>query len=598
MSIDKLSIGANANFHQLAEATNAVDVKALFTWLRKDLDGRKYPVHFREVRQVHGACTWSAIGFSYPRPAGVLPAAGNLETVVGYILLVEYKGHLAVFKSGLDLSPDFKKKYVRRLSHKTVQYAVAAKGSVFEKIRVRNLSPSKSVLRSKTLEAHDIAAVVGAAGNNRYAPQSFALVNGEKRLATTLSTARIGQRLTRRTHLQAIDWAAGIIDQLVAPRAEGAPFLEVFAEPVELAALTATPTAFMVNVPILKDMVFDPEPPEYRLVTKEGEEWTPVDYDDALALTDRLDVALKVVVDEQGWSLDGSAGALKRTATTIALAAHAASDGFYVEPLGATVQNRTPIDLRTFIDREDLFMVLFDEPSLAWVSGALFQDKAFGGSDQVILNYLKDRSVLEKADDEKGAFEDGQTQFAENSVFRILIDDIAKGDTTLVCDDLDDEWADFIGIGTEGSLPLLTFYHAKHGALSLGASPFHVAVSQGIKNLGRLSPPKEALGPKVASWNNTYNNKKKRTDIPRIVRGGDPDAVLMDYEAVRIAPEVVKRVSIVTSSLSKKAVKKALDDIKDGGTPDPHFVQLYWLLSSFFSACAEAGVAGSVICQP
>jgi hypothetical protein len=63
-------------------------------------------------------------------------------------------------------------------------------------------------------------------------------------------------------------------------------------------------------------------------------------------------------------------------------------------------------------------------------------------------------------------------------------------------------------------------------------------------------------------------------------------------------PEVVKRVSIVTSSLSKKAVENAFADIKNGKRPTAHFVQLYWLLTSFFSACAEVGAAGYVICQP
>ena len=30
----------------------------------------------------------------------------------------------------------------------------------------------------------------------------------------------------------------------------------------------------------------------------------------------------------------------------------------------------------------------------------------------------------------------------------------------------------------------------------------------------------------------------------------------------------------------------------------PHFVQLYWILMGFFSACAEIGAIGYVVCQP
>jgi len=46
------------------------------------------------------------------------------------------------------------------------------------------------------------------------------------------------------------------------------------------------------------------------------------------------------------------------------------------------------------------------------------------------------------------------------------------------------------------------------------------------------------------------------------------------------------------------ATGKTLADIKSGKRPTAHFVQLYWLLTSFFSACAEVGAAGYVICQP
>jgi hypothetical protein len=598
MSINDLRISANANFHKLAATPTAEDVEALFKSLHCKFDKRTFPIHFEEIKQVHKGSTWSAIAFSYPRAAAVLPDSGMLEKLVGYVLLVEHKGHLAIFKSGLSLKPAFNSKYIQRLTHKTVQAALAAKGSVFEKIRVRNLSPSKAVLRSKMFEAHDIAAVVGAAGQSRYAPQSFSLVHDKKRYATTLSTARIGQRLERQSHIEAIEWAAGMIDQLIAPPAETAPFLNIFAEPVDLATVGVKPSTFIVSVPILKDMLFDADPLEYRLVTRKDDDWVEVKREDAEALADKLDVPFKLASEPGGWALEKGAGNLKQSKTSLTLSDLPATRGYFVQALNAEPGDDEPVALRAFIDREDLFMVIFEDPAVAWVSGALFRDNAFGGADQAILQYLKPWDVLKDAKDEKGNFKVGQTEFEPKSVFRILVDKTVATDPTLVCDDLNDEWADFIGIGQLGGLPLLTFYHAKHGELSLGASPFHVAVSQGIKNLGRLSPPKEAIPSKVASWGGTYNNKKVQTDIKRIVRGGTKDEVEKSYEAVRSAPETIKRVAIVTSSLSRQQVKDALDDIAEGGAPEPHVVQLYWLLSSFFSACAEAGVAGSVICEP
>jgi hypothetical protein len=82
------------------------------------------------------------------------------------------------------------------------------------------------------------------------------------------------------------------------------------------------------------------------------------------------------------------------------------------------------------------------------------------------------------------------------------------------------------------------------------------------------------------------------------MRGGPKAGIEKHLARLRNSPEVVKRVSIVTSSLSKKVVEGAFADIKSGKRPTAHFVQLYWLLTSFFSACAEVGAAGYVICQP
>jgi hypothetical protein len=49
--------------------------------------------------------------------------------------------------------------------------------------------------------------------------------------------------------------------------------------------------------------------------------------------------------------------------------------------------------------------------------------------------------------------------------------------------------------------------------------------------------------------------------------------------------------------LSRGAVECALAGIAAGRTPDPYFVQLYWLLLSFFSACSEMNALGYVVCQ-
>jgi hypothetical protein len=83
-----------------------------------------------------------------------------------------------------------------------------------------------------------------------------------------------------------------------------------------------------------------------------------------------------------------------------------------------------------------------------------------------------------------------------------------------------------------------------------------------------------------------------------MIRGGGRLEIDHSIQEVRSAPDLLKRVFIVTSSLSRAQVEVAFTTATAGQPPSAHFVQLYWLLMSYFSACAEIGAIGYVVCQP
>jgi hypothetical protein len=173
---------------------------------------------------------------------------------------------------------------------------------------------------------------------------------------------------------------------------------------------------------------------------------------------------------------------------------------------------------------------------------------------------------------------------------------VAEDDEILVCDDLGDEWADFIGIDARSQPQMISFYHAKHGDVSLSASAFHVAVSQAIKNLGHMNLTDAAIEGKTDKWISPYVNSGVETAIPRFARG---DMAAMREQIGRIAtsPDTIRRTIIVASSLSYAALIAALQEIQNGERPRAHFVQLYWLLTGFFSACLEMSIIPYVVCR-
>lgn len=117
-----------------------------------------------------------------------------------------------------------------------------------------------------------------------------------------------------------------------------------------------------------------------------------------------------------------------------------------------------------------------------------------------------------------------------------------------------------------------------------------------LRKTRKTSLPTEALRAKFPRWKENYRNARVQTSIPRISRG-NPDEITMEFQRAHNAPDAIRRVCIVTSSLSRAAVKSELLKIATGQTPNPYFVQLYWLLLSFFSACTEMNAHGYVICQ-
>jgi hypothetical protein len=602
--INELRVGKTANFYNLNRALSNAAVDDLFRQIRAGQPSASQNLmHHRRVRA--GQAHWSAISFLYDRsPSFVTEAAGIRERICGFVLLVEYRDHVAIFKSKLDLPLGFSTRYLGRVSAERVDLAVARRDAVFEKIRLRNMSISKHVMRSKTFEADDLRNVVGPAGANRYAPQAYSVRSGADHYSTTPSTGRIGQRSDRVNHLALVDYAKSVIDELVDARGVPAAFIRTFARAIDLGSIgeTARPTIFAVDVATLADTIHEDR--EIRLLRERGGlpvELSKAEIDAALA---ELDQALNV--DGDGKTMDLVDRASGATVGAIALNRARVALRDLRLPLSADIevedtryslgQDPNRIPLRRYIDRNDGFILLFDALSLAYLHGTLFRDDGFTDGGAALLRHLRTDRLLDAVTDEKGNFTAKQTHFDDDSTFGVIEASVADGDEILVCDDLGNEWADFIGLNNSSSPPRITFYHAKHGDLSLGAGAFHISVSQAIKNLQHMNLPAQSIGRKIRGWSQKYVNGGTETQIPRVIRG-NAGRLTKDFARAGAAPDAIRRVFIVTSSLSRRAVDEALKDVAGGRAPDPYFVQLYWLLMSFFSACTEMNAHGYIVCR-
>ncbi|WP_248309699.1 hypothetical protein [Bosea sp. Tri-44] len=577
-------------------------MRKLFVQLQRDADSPSRPI-FRAERVALGDAHYSAICFAYDRPISFFQA-GPADRVHGFLLLVEKGDLIALFKSGLDLTSEFKRLYLEPIGRSRVERAIARHDAVFEKLSLRNMTASKFALRSKTLEARDLENAIAASSATRFIPQGYRVRRPDGSYSATPSTGRISLRSDRADYEAAVEWAGEIIELLGADAGETSSFIRNFARPIDLSHVKGEvhPTFFAVDTMELADAIFEAEEP-VRLVRQVGGAWQQLTKPEVDAIVADLDQTLEIAVDGRDLNLrDGGnrIGALRIGKTRIALRQLEKplfTDVMVEDAALGLGADEDRIPLSRFVDEEDMFTVLFNDLSLAYVNGTLFRDDALVGGGKMFLRHLIANPSLGAATSEKGSFANGQAEFSQGSVFRAVVDSVAREDV-LICDDLGDEWADFIGVATETTPATISFYHAKHGDRSLSASAFHDAVGQGIKNLGRLNLAGDVMAVKYEGWDTSYRNDGAITAIARYIRGGARDEVEVKIGQVVGAPDVVRRVFIVTSSLSRTDVANGFAQAADGHPLRPNFVQLYWILMGFFSACAEIGAVGYVVCQP
>ncbi len=606
--IEHLRVGASAYFYRRKKKLSVAAINTLFRDVRVVARNPTNDL-FRTVREDKDGSIYSAISFSYERPPSFLAqGSGKYDRIYGFLMLVERGDYVAIFKSGLDLSQSFMSRYLSKANPASVEAAIATADAIFERVQVKSTSMSKQGVRKKTLEAADLSNAMPLASAGGFFTQAYNVKREDGHYSATPSTARIAQRGDRAERALAIVWATAVIDQLATAGDTASLFIRNFARRMNLAnlALDTTPILFALDIPQLTELLLS-ENPELRLVQKDEEngEYKKLDSISVQALLDGVEDAYTVSRGRPDYRIKSgnrAIGTLRFNKGRIALKKFEITPFRNVEiesemaDLGEDPE-RKPI--MRYIDRENLFTILFSDPALAYIDGDLFRNEAMLDGGENFLRHLIPVGGLAAVTSEKGDFATHSTAFSENSVFRRIVDAIADQDDILVCDDLGDEWADFIGFNTQNRPPTINFYHGKHGDVGLGASGFHVAVSQAQKNLGRFELRAADMEQKYVSWAQNYESGKGvQTEIAKVIRGGTIAAIKLKIDDIRMAPDTVRRVYIVTSSLSKAAVEQTFAAIASGTRPKPYFVQLYWLLTGYHSQCADMGAVGFVVCQP
>lgn len=592
----------SASFYSVATALSDAAVTRLFQRLRAGRQAVSQN-HLAHKRVSRNGVRYSALSFSYQStPSFLLSGSGVQETLCGFILLVEYKNCLAVFRSRLDLPTEFVSRHLRKVNSQRIEAVIAREGAVFQRMKLQNMSVAANAARSKSFEALDLASVIPIAGSNRYVPRNYGAQVDDDYMSVNPGTGRIAVRAERAPLNGFIDFAKKVIDDVTGSRQPDLTLIGRFARPVDfdVVGVDIQPTAFWPNVSALSESL---DANEIRLVRHVGTDAVELTSAEISSVVMALDQTFQLVSDDGGFDifLSGEAESVGRLTLR--------KSGFTWRGLELDELEEVRVERRSFpvgqdeeattivryMNSKDMYLVMFGDYRYVYMQGELFVDGQIGSGAEAFLRRIVAQPALSRVVTEKGDFRARQMEFDSDSVFRVIVDQCASGYSVLICDDLGAEWADFIAIDVDSLPPRVAFFHAKHGEDSLGASQFHVAVSQAIKNLPFVALADLAIENKKELWNRNYIGQGAETNIPRTLRGAEQ----LDSAVERsvLAVDTVRYVYIVTSSLSRAQVAAALASIRSGEAPSPHVVQMYWLLSSFFSACMDMGFVGQVICR-
>ena len=232
---------------------------------------------------------------------------------------------------------------------------------------------------------------------------------------------------------------------------------------------------------------------------------------------------------------------------------------------------------------------------------------AAGGTGALITGLLTDLSELEATTSEKGQLHNPSDTWPDGSVFE-LIDRTLKPTASvtpfgpifplLVCDDLGEEAADFIGVD-DGELShqprvVLIAAKGKEGTPGVSASELYDVCGQVVKNLAYLKVDTQELPGVLDKWSKDW--KHDGGVVPRLRSGPSSQALRKAFRATRGNPAAEREFWMVLGGgmLSKKAVEKEFRKPK----PRAHVLQFHHLLLSTYSACQSVGVNLRVFCAP
>ena len=512
------------------------------------------------------------------------------ENKYGYLLIIEYAGYLVIsskYATGIQKALEG---IAEPVEYRKLSRFLLSEQTVFKRFSTKNTSISSynSSIRKRTVEANNLENSFSPITASKQLVSSFGFEDNEKFFSVTMNTSRVSEKQKKTTFTEYCTWVITIINKLRNYN-EDTHYLENFALPVDKVALkNLTPSSILVDFTLLRELIIDVNTAIYH--PEHGN-----------TLNIPLEKIMSILLDDTNCSFNIISNPLNPNlfyienpwVNDVYIKRNKKSLKFSSKKLQNVVLyfDDQSINACELLNQNGISLINFESTEYAYSDNELFFDHQMEHATKSFLSVFHPYDALNHTISEKGKFYDHSDNFPDNTLFSFIEKEFSHQVDYLICDDLGNEIADYIGITDNHDINL---YHAKSDTTkTLSASAFHVVVSQALKNLGSIINVNNMdLENKQRAWSKLYGSTQIKKVHSNNAQGSVDEAIEI-LKRNNTNPAIIKRVWLVVDFISKKDLELQLNT-----TPKKQTIQIIWLLSSFISECSESGIQPYIACKP
>jgi hypothetical protein len=596
MTIHNFEIPPSAQVFKILKRLSKKKIKDLFSECSEKRIGR-YFLEELKVPIAEGKMLYSIVIFKIENEPTFLKETQLVETKYAYLLLIEFENFLFIFKKYVD-NPDNKLlPFITPFEYSTFSAFKANDGTEYEKVVMNNMSISNAVIKNRAYEAKNLRGLLPSNSASRSIASNFRLNAAGEIYSVVPNTSRLTFRSPKLRINDLAKWCKGAAHDLM-HNVSNNSFINNFASPINLEKIKTIshPTALFLDLEELDARLREGNG-DWKLMLKTNDESVAldkIDVDKFMRIFKSPILLIKNEKKEDSFHLNikgiTSLGDLRLGKNSMTLRSALGDNILIQNELGGEGS------FVKYINAIKPFSVVFDNPSYMYFSRYAFEDKKLLNNIEGMMSIFIDDYDFSSVESEKEKPHlDTATDFPFNSLFYAVEKNLGGQGKIMICDDMDDEWADHIILEAESNPPVISFVHSKFVKKdSYGASKLHEVVSQALKNLGRANADVSEYKVKYENeWHGNYEN----TNISKVRTENNWIQIETALTTIIGNPNSIRKSVLATPFFSKAILKSKMEALARGEKSDAAYTQVIWLINTFISSCRDYNVQPYVLCK-